>query len=251
MTAGATLYLTKPFHPRALAEQARALVESNAAAGAEEHARVALIDRRTPIPRRVHGRLLRRVRRAPDDDPSRAAGRANRRARRSRRPTLEELFRSFHSLKGLSGMVELRDAELLAHQHGELSERARGTRSRPTAGRRRGADRRHASARAGHRGAPRRSTGAVDRAGRRPARSRVGRRIRRVGSAPASRGVERDLAQRSGVPRCGASCSRRRRELVGARHRRRSRPCAASRSGRHPRSRAARRRATAGSRSSS
>ena len=28
---------------------------------------------------------------------------------------LEELFRSFHSIKGLSGMVELRDAELLAH----------------------------------------------------------------------------------------------------------------------------------------
>jgi len=28
---------------------------------------------------------------------------------------LDELFRSFHSLKGLSGMVELRDAELLAH----------------------------------------------------------------------------------------------------------------------------------------
>ena len=28
---------------------------------------------------------------------------------------LEELFRSFHSLKGLSGMVELREAELLAH----------------------------------------------------------------------------------------------------------------------------------------
>ena len=30
--------------------------------------------------------------------------------------SLEELFRSFHSLKGLSGMVELRDAELLAHE---------------------------------------------------------------------------------------------------------------------------------------
>lgn len=30
-------------------------------------------------------------------------------------PALEELFRSFHSIKGLSGMVELRDAELLAH----------------------------------------------------------------------------------------------------------------------------------------
>jgi two-component system, chemotaxis family, sensor kinase CheA len=31
-------------------------------------------------------------------------------------PSLEELFRSFHSLKGLSGIVELKDAELLAHQ---------------------------------------------------------------------------------------------------------------------------------------
>jgi two-component system chemotaxis sensor kinase CheA len=30
--------------------------------------------------------------------------------------TLEELFRSFHSLKGLSGIVELREAELVAHQ---------------------------------------------------------------------------------------------------------------------------------------
>ena len=29
--------------------------------------------------------------------------------------TLEELFRSFHSLKGLAGMVELKEAELLAH----------------------------------------------------------------------------------------------------------------------------------------
>src|SRR6187549_4253364 len=28
---------------------------------------------------------------------------------------LEELFRSFHSLKGISAMVELREAELLAH----------------------------------------------------------------------------------------------------------------------------------------
>jgi two-component system chemotaxis sensor kinase CheA len=30
-------------------------------------------------------------------------------------PKLEELFRSFHSIKGLSGMVEMRDAELVAH----------------------------------------------------------------------------------------------------------------------------------------
>jgi len=29
---------------------------------------------------------------------------------------LEELFRSFHSIKGISGMVELREAEMLAHQ---------------------------------------------------------------------------------------------------------------------------------------
>src|SRR4051812_44453411 len=30
-------------------------------------------------------------------------------------PALEELFRSFHSIKGISGMVELREAEMLAH----------------------------------------------------------------------------------------------------------------------------------------
>src|SRR5438046_7468847 len=29
---------------------------------------------------------------------------------------VEELFRSFHSLKGISAMVELREAELLAHE---------------------------------------------------------------------------------------------------------------------------------------
>src|SRR5689334_24934204 len=31
------------------------------------------------------------------------------------RPLLDELFRSFHSLKGISGMVGVREAELLAH----------------------------------------------------------------------------------------------------------------------------------------
>lgn len=40
LAAGATLYLTKPFHPRALAERARTLVESKAAAPAEDHSRV-------------------------------------------------------------------------------------------------------------------------------------------------------------------------------------------------------------------
>ena len=38
---------------------------------------------------------------------------------------LENLFRSFHSLKGLSGMVELRDAELLAHEMEEYLRRLR------------------------------------------------------------------------------------------------------------------------------
>ena len=32
------------------------------------------------------------------------------------RAVLDEMFRSFHSIKGISGMVELREAELLAHQ---------------------------------------------------------------------------------------------------------------------------------------
>jgi two-component system, chemotaxis family, sensor kinase CheA len=32
------------------------------------------------------------------------------------RATLDDLFRSFHSIKGISGMVELREAELLAHE---------------------------------------------------------------------------------------------------------------------------------------
>ena len=32
------------------------------------------------------------------------------------RATLDDMFRSFHSIKGISGMVELREAELLAHQ---------------------------------------------------------------------------------------------------------------------------------------
>lgn len=39
---------------------------------------------------------------------------------------LEELFRSFHSLKGLAGMVELRDAELLAHHMEGYLRRLRG-----------------------------------------------------------------------------------------------------------------------------
>ena len=38
---------------------------------------------------------------------------------------LDELFRSFHSIKGISGMVELRDAEMLAH-HMESYLRAAG-----------------------------------------------------------------------------------------------------------------------------
>ena len=43
---------------------------------------------------------------------------------------LEDLFRSFHSLKGLSGMVELREAELLAHEMEEYLRRLRDGQSR-------------------------------------------------------------------------------------------------------------------------
>ena len=38
--AGATLYLTKPFQPQALAGHVRALLDSNAAAASENHSRV-------------------------------------------------------------------------------------------------------------------------------------------------------------------------------------------------------------------
>jgi two-component system chemotaxis sensor kinase CheA len=48
---------------------------------------------------------------------------------------LDELFRSFHSIKGLSGMVELREAELLAHHmESQLRElRGRSAKLLPTA----------------------------------------------------------------------------------------------------------------------
>jgi two-component system, chemotaxis family, sensor kinase CheA len=44
-------------------------------------------------------------------------------------PVLEELFRSFHSIKGISGMVELREAEMLAH---EMESYLRALRQRDT-----------------------------------------------------------------------------------------------------------------------
>src|SRR5688572_4337038 len=46
-----------------------------------------------------------------------------------RAPVLEELFRSFHSIKGISGMVELREAEMLAH---EMESYLRALRQRDT-----------------------------------------------------------------------------------------------------------------------
>jgi two-component system, chemotaxis family, sensor kinase CheA len=46
------------------------------------------------------------------------------------RVALDELFRSFHSIKGISGMVELRPAELLAH---EMESYLRALRQRDTA----------------------------------------------------------------------------------------------------------------------
>ena len=62
------------------------------------------------------GRLLRRERRAPHHHQARAGGRRQTPRGLLTTPALEgALFRSFHSLKGLSGMVGLREAELLAH----------------------------------------------------------------------------------------------------------------------------------------
>ena len=46
--------------------------------------------------------------------------------------TIEELFRSFHSIKGISGMVELREAEMLAHHLESYLRVLRGHESRLT-----------------------------------------------------------------------------------------------------------------------
>jgi len=46
---------------------------------------------------------------------------------------IEELFRSFHSIKGISGMVELREAEMLAHHLESYLRELRGRESRLTA----------------------------------------------------------------------------------------------------------------------
>jgi len=47
--------------------------------------------------------------------------------------SIEELFRSFHSIKGISGMVELREAEMLAHHLESYLRVLRGRESRLTA----------------------------------------------------------------------------------------------------------------------
>ena len=109
LQAGANAYLTKPFAPQGLAREAAALLAT------DRRARERLDDER--LPRQLPGRLLRRVRRAPDGGPARPP--RPRGIGRPDRPdpvVTEELFRSFHSLKGISGMVELRESELLAHE---------------------------------------------------------------------------------------------------------------------------------------
>ena len=54
---------------------------------------------------------------------------------------LEELFRSFHSIKGISGMVELREAEMLAHHMESYLRALRQREAHAHAGRRRRAGR--------------------------------------------------------------------------------------------------------------
>jgi CheY-like chemotaxis protein len=116
LAAGASLYLTKPFAPQALAAT-RASCSASAAwsprsttkapamandpdflAGFMDDYFVECEEHLTAI----RGHLL---------ELERGVG-----AAAVRPALLEELFRSFHSIKGISGMVELREAEMLAHQ---------------------------------------------------------------------------------------------------------------------------------------
>jgi chemotaxis protein histidine kinase CheA len=70
-------------------------------------------------------------------------------------PTItEELFRAFHSLKGIAGMVEHREIEMLAHEMETYLRAVREGEVRPDHGRRRQADGRRAPIGTLHRGAP-------------------------------------------------------------------------------------------------
>ena len=93
---------------------------------------------------------------------------------------LEELFRSFHSLKGISAMVELREAELLAH-HMESCLRAVAAGQPHADGTNFEVLVDGADARARHRRAPHVRAAAVDRADGREARG--ARRRRGAGDA--------------------------------------------------------------------
>ncbi len=62
-----------------------------------------------------------------DIEPVAAAGGA------APQDVIEELFRSFHSIKGISGMVELREAEMLAHHLESYLRELRGHEARLTA----------------------------------------------------------------------------------------------------------------------
>ena len=82
---------------------------------------------------------------------------------------LDELFRSFHSIKGISGMVELRDAEMLAHHMESYLRALRQREAQLTAAGMDALIPRRRRARADDRRAPRRGDRPLDRPGRPPA----------------------------------------------------------------------------------
>ena len=164
------------------------------------------------------------------------------------RAVLDELFRHFHSLKGISGMVEVRQAEVLAHR---LEDYLRVLRNRGRDPQHRGhgcALRRHADARAGGQRAALRRNVPGDRARRRADRA-AGPRHARGGECRRRAGGRRSAGRVS-----GAAVALHLRAVAGSRrprHPRRHRPRAPGRGRRDSRRGPARAPPTARSRSTS
>ena len=154
MAAGATLYLTKPF-VAAGAGRARARAARSTARHLRAEGTMRVDLSRREFCRRLHRRLLRRVRGAPDATIRRLLlelepASAGRRLSPHARGAVPELpFDQGHLRDG--GTARRRDA---GAPHGELPARAARARHRGDRRRPRCADRRRSTARAGHRRAP-------------------------------------------------------------------------------------------------
>ncbi len=133
MAAGASLYMTKPFAPQAFAGEVRALLERQHGGerAAPARGRPAVSDGDDEF---IAGFIDDYFAECDEHLDVRAAAAADARGSARRRGAdpkiLDELFQAFHSLKGISGMVELRDAEMLAH---EMESYLRALRQRETA----------------------------------------------------------------------------------------------------------------------